>query len=84
MYILETWGRVMNPIRWESTMRELWMKAAGAWCQLMHPAPMWPVNGRYRCPKCLRSFPVAWEQDERDEQQPAVTRSSTIPVIAAR
>jgi hypothetical protein len=62
-------------------MKDLWTKAAGVWCQFAHPAPMWPVKGRYRCPKCLRSYPVAWEQT--DERQ-AVTRSSTIPVVAAR
>jgi hypothetical protein len=31
------------------------------WCQAMHPSPMWPVNGQYRCPSCLRVYPVAWE-----------------------
>jgi hypothetical protein len=26
----------------------------------MHPDPMWPINGTYRCPKCLRVYPVRW------------------------
>lgn len=33
-----------------------------AWCQLMHPEPMWPVNGVYQCRECHRKFPVAWEK----------------------
>ena len=35
--------------------------AGAAWCQLMHPDPMWPVNGEYQCRVCLRRYPVAWE-----------------------
>ncbi len=31
-----------------------------AWCKAFHPAPMWPIHGRYRCPSCLREYPVAW------------------------
>jgi hypothetical protein len=34
---------------------------AGWWCRTFHPEPMWPVCGHYRCPKCLRVFPVPWE-----------------------
>jgi hypothetical protein len=34
---------------------------ARAWCKLMHPDPMWPVGGFYRCPECLRQYPVQWE-----------------------
>jgi|YelNatPaOPRAMG01_1025707.scaffolds.fasta_scaffold15520_4 hypothetical protein len=33
---------------------------AEGWCHLMHPDPMWPVNGRYRCPVCYRTYPVPW------------------------
>lgn len=32
------------------------------WCRVMHPDPMWPVNGTYQCPRCLRKYPVPWEQ----------------------
>jgi len=35
-----------------------------SWCQLMHPDPMWPVNGHYQCRVCLRKFPVSWEHPE--------------------
>jgi hypothetical protein len=33
-----------------------------AWCQLMHPDPMWPVRGEYQCRVCQRKFPVVWEK----------------------
>jgi hypothetical protein len=33
---------------------------AEGWCHLMHPDPLWPVNGRYRCPACYRTYPVPW------------------------
>jgi hypothetical protein len=43
-------------------------KAIGdSWCQLMHPDPMWPVNGEYQCRVCLRRYPVAWEQPAAQE-----------------
>ncbi len=44
-------------------MKGLWSYLADTWCKLMHPAPMWPVNGRYQCPKCLRSYRVPWEEN---------------------
>ena len=31
----------------------------------MHPEPMWPINGKYRCPKCLRLYPVRWANGGR-------------------
>jgi hypothetical protein len=34
------------------------------WCQAMHSDAMWPVKGEYRCRKCLRRYPVAWEAKE--------------------
>ena len=34
---------------------------ARSWCQAMHPDPMWPIRGSYRCPRCLRTYPVPWE-----------------------
>ncbi len=43
-------------------MRVLGSRFSNLWCRLMHPAPMWPVNGHYRCSVCLRSYPVPWEQ----------------------
>jgi hypothetical protein len=43
-------------------MKPLGSRLQTLWCKSMHPAPMWPVHGRYQCPVCLRSYPVAWEQ----------------------
>jgi hypothetical protein len=34
---------------------------ARGWCHTMHPAPMWPIHGEYRCRRCLRQHPVPWE-----------------------
>ena len=31
------------------------------WCKKMHTKAMWPIHGRYICPQCLRTYPVAWE-----------------------
>jgi hypothetical protein len=44
------------------------------WCQTTHPSPMWPVNGQYRCPKCLRQFPVPWEEKQ----------AQVVPITAGR
>jgi hypothetical protein len=46
-------------------MKALWSWAGSKWCNLMHPAPMWPVKGYYQCPACLRSYPVPWETRTR-------------------
>lgn len=45
-------------------MKDSWSRAGNLWCRLMHPSPMWPVNGQYRCPKCMRTYPVPWEREE--------------------
>ncbi len=42
-------------------MKRLWEFVRDAWCYVMHPDPMWPVNGTYRCPTCQRLYPVPWE-----------------------
>jgi hypothetical protein len=39
----------------------VWPQVLQFWCTLTHPSPMWPVKGQYRCPKCLRVYPVKWE-----------------------
>ena len=41
--------------------KTFWAWVADFWCRLMHPAPMWPVHGRYRCPGCWREYAVPWE-----------------------
>ncbi len=62
------------------------------WCKSMHPAPMWPVKGRYQCPVCLRSYEVPWERStvacKRAPAQPvrnqvATARSTAAAVAAA-
>ncbi len=30
------------------------------WCKMMHREAMWPIHGKYVCPRCLREYPVAW------------------------
>jgi hypothetical protein len=42
-------------------MKSLRFELGTLWCKSMHPAPMWPAHGHYRCPTCLRSYPVPWE-----------------------
>lgn len=57
-------------------------QAGRLWCKWTHPAPMWPVNGYYRCPECLRTYQVPWAQAEPArtqvtvQLQPARTASS--------
>lgn len=52
------------------------------WCQVMHPSPMWPVNGQYRCPSCLRVYPVAWESPAASPAAPeAAAIASRRPVV---
>ena len=41
--------------------KTFWAWVADFWCRLMHPAPMWPVHGHYRCPACWRDYAVPWE-----------------------
>jgi hypothetical protein len=36
------------------------------WCKKMHSRAMWPIHGKYICPNCLRSYPVAWEVRSAD------------------
>ncbi len=32
-----------------------------AWCKSMHKETMWPMHGKYICPRCLLEYPVPWE-----------------------
>ena len=36
-----------------------WIRST--WCKSMHNEAMWPMHGKYICPRCLREYPVAWE-----------------------
>lgn len=48
------------------------------WCRVMHPDPMWPVRGKYQCPKCHRQFPVPWEHVTAPTQR---QQARTNPVL---
>ena len=53
-------------------------KVAGqAWCYVMHPDPMWPMNGYYRCPRCHRKYRVPWEMGKDDVEN---SQSGAIPL----
>ena len=39
-------------------------KISELWCKRMHTKAMWPIHGKYICPQCLRTYPVAWEGTE--------------------
>jgi hypothetical protein len=54
-------------------MVPFWSAIQKNWCYIMHPDPMWPVNGVYRCPKCLNEYPVVWEQGLKRTPKPAMT-----------
>ena len=67
--------------------RRLWSRLADLWCTLMHPAPMWPSHGHYRCPRCLRQHAVPWEPTARiTASQPTHARlhPETAPSMAQR
>ena len=42
---------------------------AGLWCRKMHSGAMWPMHGRYVCPRCWREYAVEWEVGEEPEQE---------------
>jgi hypothetical protein len=45
----------------EQSMKSAWESVRRQWCKAVHPAPMWPVHGFYRCRACWRLHPVPWE-----------------------
>jgi len=49
-----------------------------AWCYIMHPDPLWPVNGYYRCPRCHRTYRVAWEPVTAESE--VLQSAATVPV----
>jgi hypothetical protein len=62
-------------------VQDLLSDVSKVWCQMTHPSPMWPVNGQYRCPKCLRLFPVPWEQ--RQAQIVPITSGKEPELVSA-
>jgi hypothetical protein len=57
---------------------------AEGWCHFMHPDPMWPVNGRYCCPACYRTYPVPWANTGASPGQSADTGASNNVVSLPR
>lgn len=39
----------------------MWNRIADLWCRRMHTEAMWPIHGKYICPRCLREHVVNWE-----------------------
>jgi hypothetical protein len=39
------------------------------WCRWMHRTPMWPINGRYRCPTCMREYEVPWANHDASAER---------------
>ena len=46
------------------SMEGFYREAAEHWCHFAHSEPMWPVNGEYRCPSCLRTYKIPWAKTE--------------------
>ena len=40
------------------------------WCRAFHRGAMWPVHGKYICPRCLREWAVCWESQNGGYQLP--------------
>jgi hypothetical protein len=36
-----------------------WIRST--WCNSLHNEAMWPMHGKYVCPRCLCEHPVPWE-----------------------
>jgi hypothetical protein len=60
------------------TMKALWSQLGSVWCSMSHPAPMWPIHGRYQCRTCFRVYPVQWERYE-----PPAPRDLTVAALPA-
>jgi hypothetical protein len=57
---------------------------SGIWCRNMHTEAMWPIHGKYVCKRCLREYPVAWEEvPGTAEYADPLLRNAGIPVDGA-
>jgi hypothetical protein len=66
-----------------------WMNAVkDIWCQAVHDQPMWPINGRYQCRKCLRYHAVAWAQPQEhgvaEREEILQSSNSQVRAVAAQ
>jgi hypothetical protein len=41
------------------------------WCRSMHSGAMWPMHGKYVCPKCWREYPIYWGNAAEERLQAA-------------
>ncbi|HVX64996.1 MAG TPA: hypothetical protein VHA11_00265 [Bryobacteraceae bacterium] len=64
-------------------MESLASRLQALWCRAMHPAPMWPVHGQYRCPLCMRSHRVAWDDPTPFEPVPLADAPAEQPQLGA-
>jgi hypothetical protein len=63
-------------------MKQLTEYLSRMWCRMAHPEPMWPVNGYYRCPVCLRIHAVPWER-AKHSRRPLADGVANVPALAA-
>ena len=52
-------------------MDDFYRECARQWCHFAHSDSMWPVNGRYRCRTCFRTYPVPWANANNVAESPA-------------
>lgn len=57
---------------------------AESWCNVVHPDPMWPISGRYRCPACYRTYPVPWANTGATESNVTAGRVQPAPALARK
>ena len=53
-----------------------------SWCYSMHPAPMWPINGYYVCPRCQAKYEVPWEKAELLTESPQMEVANVREVLS--
>jgi len=59
----------------DNRLRKWMNRIKDLWCNVFHNDPMWPLNGTYRCRRCLRQHVVTWEA----QQSRSVNGSIAIP-----
>src|SRR5262249_41016723 len=59
------------PAKEEMRMRMVFTWIKRVWCKMVHRRAMWPIHGKYVCPKCLQEYPVYWGDDGLRQPTPA-------------
>jgi hypothetical protein len=62
----------------------MWNRIAEKWCKKMHTKAMWPMHGKYVCPRCLREFAVDWEGPPTPEEYSGLAEQEVRVEIAPR